>query len=161
MTEITRLAQQLDKTFSGDAWYGPPLEAVLSGLSAEQAATSPVVGAHGIWEILLHLSAWEGAVLHRLTSGYVSLPQEGDWPEISEPTETDWALAKEWVFMRHRELVECVANLPESRLDERLGQQRVLETGGGVTVAETIHGVIQHNVYHIGQIVILKKHFQN
>lgn len=161
MTEIARLAKQLELTFSGDAWHGPTLENALEGISAAQAAALQAGQTHSIWEFLLHLSAWEGAALDRLTSGYVEMPAEGDWPEIGEPTEENWAAAKEKAIERHRKLVECVATMSPDRLDERLGDARVRETGGGVTVAETVFGVIQHNVYHVGQIVILKKHFQN
>jgi uncharacterized damage-inducible protein DinB len=161
MNEIARLAKQLELTFSGDAWHGPTLENALEGISAAQAAALPAGQTHGIWEFLLHLSAWEGAALDRLTSGYVEMPTEGDWPDIGEVSEANWAEAQKKVVQRHRNLVEYVAALSPDRLDERLGDARVRETGGGVTVAETVFGVIQHNVYHIGQIVILKKHFQN
>lgn len=157
MTETDRLHREIRRTFDGDAWYGPSLWKLLADVTAEQAAARPVPNAHGIWELVLHISAWEGAVLTRLQGGWTDMPVEGDWPPVPEPTEAAWRKTLDDVRARHDELRLAVKNLSESRLEERLGAERRPETGGGVSVAVTVHGVIQHCVYHAGQIALLKK----
>ena len=66
MTEVGRIVDQLNRAFEGEAWHGPAVVEILEGITAQQAATRPLNGAHSIWEITLHIAAWERAVLLRL-----------------------------------------------------------------------------------------------
>jgi len=93
----------------------------------------------------------------RLENGYVALPEEGDWPEVEDAGEEGWKKTLDRLEQAHNALCETVSRLTEDRLSERLGNERERETGGGVSVYYTLHGVIQHNIYHAGQIAVLKK----
>ncbi|MBX7221162.1 MAG: DinB family protein [Blastocatellia bacterium] len=158
MSELKRITKQLQGTFEGDAWYGPSLLSTLDGITAAKAAAKPIADGHSIWEIVLHVAAWMGAVRKRLESGEVGLPDEGDWPEVGEPTEAAWADVRELLRERHRALLAEVAKLTDDeQLRTRLGDVRERETGGGVSIYVTLHGVIQHNIYHAGQISLLKR----
>jgi uncharacterized damage-inducible protein DinB len=157
MTEAERLAEQLRRTFAGAPWYGPALADLLADVSAADAAAHPIPGAHGVWEILLHIAAWEGAVLKRLAGGEVGLPDEGDWPPIADAGDAAWRATIDAAVQRHQALLACVEGLSDARLTEKLGDVAARETGGGVSVYVTVQGVIQHNVYHLGQIAALKK----
>jgi uncharacterized damage-inducible protein DinB len=157
MTEMDRIMDQHTKAFNGDPWYGFPLMRILSGLTAEKAASRPIPKVHSIFEIVLHIAAWEGAVLERLLSGSVSLPSEGDWPPITSTGEDSWQRAQDHLRDTHEKLSKTLGTLNPERLDEMLGAERDLSSGGGHTVGSTLHGIIQHNVYHSGQISILRK----
>ena len=156
MSETERIADQLRRGFDGDAWYGPSLADALAGVPAEQAARSSP-DAHSIWEIVLHVTAWENAVRTRLETGLVALPAEGDWPAVTDTSERGWSETLALLERGHRELTETVARLSDDRLEQTLGQERDRPTGGGVSVYTTIHGIIQHTAYHTGQIALLKK----
>jgi uncharacterized damage-inducible protein DinB len=67
MSECARLADQIRRAFDGEAWHGDALVEVLANVSAKQAAARPIKNAHNIWEIVLHIGAWDGAVLRRPT----------------------------------------------------------------------------------------------
>ena len=143
--------------FAGDAWYGPSLKDALAGVSIEQAAARPLPDAHSIWEIVLHVAAWEGAVRTRLETGLVDLPSEGDWPTVTNTTEQGWRDTLTRLERGNRELSETVAKLSEDRLEQTLGGERDRPTGGGVSVYTTLHGIVQHTAYHTGQIALFKK----
>lgn len=157
MAETERIVDQHERGFDGDPWYGLPLTKILSGLTAEAARARPIPNAHTIWEIVLHIAAWEGAVLKRLKTGSVSQPDEGDWPEVTESDEKTWQQTLTRLRQTHDKLSELLRQLQPKRLDDMLGAERDPATGGGHTVGGTVHGVIQHNVYHAGQIAILRK----
>lgn len=62
MTEIQRIVDQLNRAFEGEAWHGPAVMDILEGITAQQAAARPFNGTHSIWEIVLHIAAWERPV---------------------------------------------------------------------------------------------------
>jgi uncharacterized damage-inducible protein DinB len=150
MSEIERIEDQLKMAFEGGAWHGPGVLATLEGVTAKQAAAHPVVGAHSIWELVVHIGAWEGACRRRLTGDRAELSTEEDWPPIAETTEADWAITKAALIEGHHKLRESIALITDARLDEPI-------LPGMRSVYITIHGVIQHDLYHAGQIAILKK----
>jgi uncharacterized damage-inducible protein DinB len=160
MREIERIVNQMERAFAGDAWYSSSLQAILTGVTAEQAAARPIANAHSIWEIILHVAAWQGAVRGRLEGESVKIPEEGDWPKVTDTSETAWQSALELLRARHRALLETVLRVSDARLDDLISSERNAETGGGVSFYITLHGIIQHDVYHSGQIALLKKAFQ-
>jgi len=66
MTDSDRIAQQLENAFDGGAWHGPTLLELLAGVDAQTAAAHPLPGAHSIWELVLHIAAWDDAVNRRI-----------------------------------------------------------------------------------------------
>lgn len=157
MPEIRRIADQLQRAFDGDAWYGSPLMKILDGVTAEQAAAHPVKDAHSIWQIALHIAAWQGAVLDRLDGKAARLPAEGDWPEITDHSEAGWQNTLTLLAERHNALMKAITDLSDDKLKQVVGEERDPSTGSGVTIYYTLHGIIQHNIYHTGQIAVLKK----
>lgn len=150
MTEVERIADQLHRAFAGEAWHGPAVVEILEGITAQQAAARTLHGAHSIWEITLHIAAWERAVLRRLQGDRAELPTEEDWPAATEADEQAWERAKEALRHNHDELRSAISLLDESRL-----AQPIIE--GMSSVYVTLHGIIQHSLYHAGQIALLKK----
>jgi uncharacterized damage-inducible protein DinB len=160
VSEIERIIELLRSAYNGDAWYGSSLKSILSDITADQAFTKTIKQSHSIAEILLHITAWQGAVRKRLEESYVELPDEGDWPEISDDSESSWQAILAKLDQSHFHLENAIAKLNDEMLSIPLGSERVRETGSGVSIYITLHGIIQHLVYHSGQISLIKRAFQ-
>ena len=150
MSEIHRILDQMDRAFSGDAWHGPPLMHLLEGISAEDASKHVVPGAHSIWELVHHVSAWHSIVQHRLQGEMVDVTAERDWPPVWEVSEPAWKRALESLVESRARLRQVAATLRDDQLDEKIGAT-------DVSCYQILHGVIQHDVYHAGQIALLRK----
>jgi uncharacterized damage-inducible protein DinB len=147
--ETKRLASQLRRSYEGQAWHGPALRELLDGVTAEQATTKPIAGVHSIWELVLHITAWERQAI-ALMSGkvHVVLAGEDDWPPVSGP----WQATLDNLESATRELVTAVRAMPEEKLTEMVA-------GAEYNFYFLLHGVVQHNLYHAGQIALLKRQF--
>ena len=157
MSEINRIIDQLQREHDGDPWHGSPLLQILEGVGASEAAAHPGQGAHSIWELVLHITAWKNEVRQRLAGAPAGDPEEGDWPAVGETTPSAWASARAALQRAHGSLLAAVRELPEQRLFEPTNDQRDRPLGTGVSYYVLLHGVVQHDVYHAGQIAILKR----
>ena len=152
MTEIDRILDQLKRAYEANAWHGPSIKELLNGITAEQAHARPLTNAHSIWELVHHIAVWEDVGRRRLEGDPAEVPISSpkDWPPTEDASDAAWEKAKAALERGHQALVEAISRVAESRLDEP-----ILE--GKSTVYVTLHGVIQHDLYHAGQIAILKK----
>lgn len=154
ITEVDRIRDQFRRAFDGEAWHGPSVLTLLKGVTAQQAAAHPIPGAHSIWELTQHIEAWERACLRRLNGDPAQLTDEEDWQLVNDTSEAAWESTKQQLTNTHRELLEAIANLDESRLDDPIITN---STTSYSSVYVTLHGGVQHDLYHAGQIAILKK----
>lgn len=152
MTEIDRILDQLKRAFEGPAWHGPSIKELLNGVTAQQAHARPLTNAHSIWELVHHIAVWEDVGRRRLEGDPAEVPISSpeDWPPAEDVSEAAWEQAKAALERGHQALVDAISRVPEARLNEP-----ILE--GKSTVYVTLHGVVQHDLYHAGQIAILKK----
>ncbi len=150
MKEIERIADQLTRAIEGEAWHGPSLNETLAKVTAQAAAARPVAGGHTPWEIALHIGAWLSAVRRRLAGHPVELSPREDWPAVGEATEAAWAQAKAGVNGEYRQLLESVRGLSEEALGKTVA-------GRDYSMGFMLDGVIQHTLYHTGQIAVLTK----
>jgi uncharacterized damage-inducible protein DinB len=151
--EAARIADQLRRAFDGDAWHGDSVFQILEGVTAAQAAARPIKSGHTIWELVLHIAAWDGAVLRRTAGVAVNLSDADNFPPVKDAGEAAWRKALAEVRRVHEELVAAVVALPDSRLYEMVpGKQ-----GAHKNFYYMLHGVVQHELYHAGQIALLKK----
>jgi len=155
--DLDLLRAQLSHAVSGDPWHGAPLTRLLDGLTATQAAAEPIAGAHSIWELVLHLAAWQGEVAERVRGRVWSMPDAGDWPPVGEVSEARWSAAQASLETTRAALDQALADLTEEGLDRRVGSERDPAMGSGVTLREAVLGVVQHHAYHGGQIALLKR----
>src|SRR5512146_545881 len=93
MREIDRISEQLRRAAEGEAWHGPSVLENLQGVNATVAAARPIAGAHTLWEVLLHITAWNRAVGRRLTGQAVELTGDGDFPPVTDTSESAWQAA--------------------------------------------------------------------
>lgn len=153
MSEINRILDQMDRAYSGDAWHGPSLWSLLEGVSAEDASQHTVDGAHSIWELVNHVAAWNVIVAHRLAGESPDVTPEMDWPRVLDASEVSWKRSLECLGESHKRARQAAEKVRDDQLDEKLGKK-------GDTFYVTLHGLIQHDLYHAGQIAILKKALQ-
>lgn len=153
------LVEQLDRAFYGDAWHGPSVMEALRGVDAAQAHDHPLHGAHGIWEIALHLASWKHEVCRRVEGAEPHSPLEGDWPEppAADADADAWRASLDALDRAHRRLVAATKLLQPGRLHDMVGAHRDHPLGTGVTFAAMLLGSVQHDVYHAGQIVLLRR----
>jgi uncharacterized damage-inducible protein DinB len=149
-SEAARIADQLKRAFYGSAWHGPALMELLKDVDARTAASRPIANTHSIWELLLHTAAWDGAASRRLEGHTARLKGLENFPNVPEPTEAAWREAVARTKRTHDALVASVASLSASRLRDRC-------PGKPYDLYHLLHGVVQHELYHAGQIAILKK----
>jgi uncharacterized damage-inducible protein DinB len=150
MTEIERICQQMKQAFEGEAWHGPSVMEVLEGIDAEAASARPLPVAHTVWEIVLHLIGTEKYMLRRMNGDDSPLAPEDDWPPVPEPNEKNWNATLQELKDCDSALIMAVSYFDESRLEEPLIK-------GGSSAYNNFHGNVQHNLYHAGQIILLKK----
>lgn len=151
MSEIKRIISQLRRAHEGQAWHGPSVKEVLAGVTAEQAARHPISGAHSIWEIVLHIPVWERAAQRRIIEWKAEEVSESeDWPAVTDASDAAWAEALEQLSRSNSALRETISTLNDADLD------RIIE-GTQYSAYFLLHGAIQHDLYHAGQIALLKK----
>jgi len=150
MNEVERIADQLHRAYWGEAWHGPSLKEVLTGVSAVKASKKPIKKGHSIWEITLHANAWLEAVRRRVEGEQLNLTDEQDWPKFMKTGPKAWSATLAMLEETQKKLEETIQGLTDAKLAEKIA-------GGSQTVYFQLHGIIQHTLYHAGQIAVLKK----
>ena len=150
--EIGVLLHLLDEAYEKTAWHGPSLKGSLRGVSARQAAWRPGKGRHSVRDLALHAAYWKYVVRRRMTGEKRgSFPIEGsNFFDLPAPTEKAWRAEREVLDREHRALRALVAAFPPDRLRSALPGTR------GRTALREIAGVALHDVYHTGQIQLVK-----
>jgi hypothetical protein len=150
--ECLRIADQLARAFAGDAWHGPPLRDILAGISASRANARPLACCHSIWELTVHIDlylkvaidATEGIPMPRMYESGI------DWPRAEDTSETAWSQTCGELFGDAERLEEAIRSWTDVKL---------LDTAPGrdYDFYYLFHGLVQHSLYHGGQIAMLKK----
>ncbi len=148
--ELRRVVDLLERAGAGDAWHGPSIEATLNGIGALQAASRPLPHAHTIWELVLHIAVWERIVARRLAGEEIEPTPAEDWPLMPETTDRTWGAAVADLRRARAELAAAMLAFDGTRLGD-------VVQGKHYSFYVMIHGVVQHDLYHAGQIAILKK----
>lgn len=112
--EPALLADQLRRAFEGDAWHGPALLELLEDVDAATAASKPLPDVHSIWELVLHIAAWDAAACRRLAGEKIQLTGVTNFPVVPKPTVAAWRKAIAQVKRTHDTLVKTVAGFAGS-----------------------------------------------
>ena len=152
------LVDQVERTHAGDPWHGSSRASILADVTSEEARRRPAPVVHSIWELVLHMTAWTQEVTRRLRGHLASLPEMGDWPALpARPDEKSWRSAIQALDEAHAALRRAIEAVDPSLLDAPVNDDRNRELGTGVTFAQMINGLVQHDAYHSGQIAVVKK----
>jgi uncharacterized damage-inducible protein DinB len=149
-SEAERIADQLRRAFYGDAWHGPGLLELLEDMDATTAAARPLANVHSIWELTLHIAVWDRIACQRLSGEKCQPTGDANFPPVRKTTAAAWRKAMADAKRTHDGFVKTVAALPERRLRDRVPGKRY-------DFYHMLHGLAQHELYHAGQIAILKK----
>ena len=149
--ETMRLEEQLRAALEGKAWHGPSVLEALAGVSAEQASSHPIPNAPSIWELVQHIGTDYPLVLRRMAGDGRQLTTEEGWPSCPPATAENWQQAVDALRRRNQQLRDAVHAFPAERLDEPL------VPNVPYTAYTQFIGVTQHNLYHAGQISLLKR----
>jgi uncharacterized damage-inducible protein DinB len=147
MREIERILDQLNRAYGGEAWHGPALRELLEDVTETEATAHPIAGAHSIIELVAHVRVTMDLVSTRLAGTAKELTTEEDWSDL---TKTSWAAALEELDHAESRVCDAVARLKPEDLD-------AIVVGRSYSTYVMLHGLVQHNLYHAGQIAILKK----
>jgi len=151
--EIAELLRLLDEGFAKRAWHGPNLRGAIRGVTAREAVWRPAPGRHSIWEIVLHCAYWKYAVRRRILGEQRGsfLRRGSNWLAQPEPaSEAAWRQDVALLSGMHRQLRAAVAGLAPRDLDQ-------VPPGSRVSTRAVTAGVAMHDVYHAGQVQLLKR----
>jgi uncharacterized damage-inducible protein DinB len=151
LNEIDRMGRLLASSHHGPAWHGPTLIELIEDVTPAEAAHRPIAGAHTIEELVAHVAAWKAAVVRRLDGEAARLNDDEDFPVRSAaPDAARWNGAVRQLADAHALLTDRIAGLEPHALDRTL-------PGPDASARDTIHGVILHDIYHAGQVALLRK----
>jgi len=153
MDAIALLLTQLDQAYDRRSWHGTNLRGSLRGLSARDAAWRPGPRRHNIWEIAVHAAYWKYAIWRRLTgAARGSFPITGsNWFERPEQlTDAGWRSDLRLLETNHRSLRDAVASLTPQMLTSA-------PPGGQESIQSLVSGIVAHDLYHAGQIQLIKR----
>ncbi len=137
-----------DEAYEKKTWHGPNLKQSIKGVSAKQAAWRPGSGRHNIWEVMLHAAYWKYALRRRIEgakrgsfvlkgSNFFTRPEKGKLNEAA------WNADKKLLEREHRALRVAIAKL--------------LRTSRGSKFVAQLYGIAFHDIYHAGQIRLLRR----
>jgi hypothetical protein len=135
----------LDEAFDKRSWHGPNLRGAIRGVTAKEAAWRPRPGAHNIWEFALHAAYWKYVVRRKLTGekrGSFVLPGSNFFARPVELSEPAWKKDVEILLEAHQDLRRTVSHMEPGRPEKML---------------HMIRGAASHDVYHAGQIRLLRR----
>lgn len=147
------MLEALNQAYFTKAWHGTTLKGSLRGLNAKQALWRPGKGRHNIWEIVMHCAYWKYAVRRRITGEKTgSFPYRGsNWFKLPSVADAKaWKSTIALLHDMHLRLYEVVANLPASKIE-------AIPVRAKVPNYITILGIASHDLYHTGQIQLIKR----
>jgi uncharacterized damage-inducible protein DinB len=155
LSGTAQIAEQLRRAFDGSAWHGPSMLELLEDVDAETAAAKPLPNVHSIWELVLHTAVWDRAVRRRIAGQTTQPKGKKNFPPVPKSSsaaarQAAWRKTVALLTRTHADLMRAVAALPEERLRDQVPGKRY-------DISFMLHGVLQHELYHAGQIAILKK----
>lgn len=158
-TETEEIVAHLQRAHRGDPWHGPSRAMILADVTAQVAAWEPGAGAHGIWGQVLHMRNWTREVEQRALGVPRSPdgPVGGDWPEIPQKSEAAWKETLASLDAAHEQLVAVTQKLPAARLHEHVDATPDNPGGSGVSVSTMLKSLAEHDIYHSGQVSLLKR----
>ncbi|HVT61681.1 MAG TPA: DinB family protein [Thermoanaerobaculia bacterium] len=151
MSQVEGLADQLERSFRGGAWHGLAVAEALAGVDETAAAARAFAGGHSIWETVHHLTVWNEVPRRRLDGERLeNFAAERDWLPVEDVSAGAWRAAVAALEDSHSALHARVVHLADGQLDDPVA-------GSDSTVRGLLLGLLQHNAYHAGQIVLLRK----
>lgn len=149
--EIKNIKKLFDKTYNGPAWHGPSVKEVLKDISYEDALKT-VGNAHNIAEVVFHMIAWRNFLINNLKGQEnYDVSDTENFQQFEQISESEWIALKDRLENSQEELQELLSKVDDDILNQKIGMRNY-------NFYTLMHGVIHHDLYHLGQIILLKKH---
>ena len=150
-SETNRIADQLQYAYAGPAWHGDHITKVLDGISVDQLSNK-LDNSHSMAEIIEHMIAWRVFAIKNLIGEAYHIEESGplNFPKSETLGEAYWADLKARLASNQEELLALIRSQSDEKLQETI-------KGRKYSYYILLHGIIQHDLYHLGQIVLLKK----
>jgi hypothetical protein len=140
----------LARVYSGEAWHGSSLRELLAKVTASQAAARPFPHLHSIWEVVVHAIVWKDEVRRGIEGEELrTLPPEQDWPPVTDTSASAWQKTLDDLEQSQQRLRQALGGLKDEQLRQRVA-------GKPYSIYGMVHGLIQHDAYHAGQIAVLR-----
>jgi uncharacterized damage-inducible protein DinB len=150
---IASLVAQLDEAYDRRSWHGTNLRGSLRGMSAAKAAWRPGPGRHNAWEVAVHAAYWKYAAHRRLTGqkrGSFARTGSNWFASPTPASQAAWRKDVALLEQYHRALRAAVERLSDEDLERRA-------PGGQETIGRLVRGIAAHDLYHAGQIQLIKR----
>jgi len=157
MTNSERLYNQLSTALYGHAWYGQPVYNIIDGLSVDSAYEKLLGTSHSIAAILMHMLSWTEEVISRMQGNVAAEPAGGDWPDVGESSEQGLQQLVSNFKLVNVELLQLISDFPEDKWCAPVNDPREIYSGYESSYEALVVGLIEHHVYHVGQIVLINK----
>lgn len=149
-TESQRLVSLFEKLYDGSPWIDINLVSVLKQITANQANQRVIQNCNTIWEITNHLISWRQNVLQRVNGNIIKSPSNNYFEAIKDSSEQAWRNTLQELYETQRQWLQFLKTFETSQFE-------TLYEVNEMTYYEHIHGILQHDCYHLGQIVLLAK----
>jgi uncharacterized damage-inducible protein DinB len=144
MTQTQIILKELQYVFNGPSWHGPSVVETLSVIKEENKNSSHG-NSHTIIELVAHMTSWRKFVIERLKGNAYDVPDDMNFPKATDLNETVAALKS-----TQEELVKLISTFPDERMGEKVA-------GKPYSYRTMLHGIVQHDLYHLGQIGLLNR----
>jgi uncharacterized damage-inducible protein DinB len=151
------IREHLVSVWAGEPWYGSSSKKILEDVTAAEAAAHPLKGAQSIWDTTLHILAWTEEVTSRVRGNKGGTPLRGDWPAVTSTSAEAWTEVTDALRAARYALLEAIDKAHEEELYMVVLTAAEANANDRVTRAQTATGLAEHDVYHLGQIAMLKK----
>jgi len=148
--EVDRICGQIKRAFSGDAWHGDNLSTILDRVDPEHIFDLPYSEGNCIWTLVGHLATWYDVAIKRLDGESYDPPREVDFPNPKNLGKHQWESQRKYLEVQHERFLARVEKMSDEDLDQKV-------SGVGYPAYILLHGIVQHILYHAGQIALLSK----
>lgn len=157
MSIAEKLQTSLQSILAHDPWYGPATYDIIDQISFETAYEKPPGAVHAIAGIVLHMLGWTQEVTQRMGGQTAGEPAGGDWPDPGTPDEQRWQQLIADFKLANVTLAGVIQHFADDRWNAPINDERIQEIGTGVNYQALVEGLIQHHVYHSGQLALMKR----
>ena len=149
-TESLRLISLFEKLYDGSPWVDVNLVSILEPITANQASRRVLPNCNTIWEITNHIILWRQNVLQRINGAIIEATETNYFEPVKDTSKDAWTNTLSTLKATHEKWIQFLRNFESLQFE-------TLYAANNMTYYEHIHGILQHDCYHLGQIVLLAK----
>lgn len=150
--QLSHLIDNFRAFYEGDPWFGNSMLTVLEPVTARQARTRPLPNVHSIAELVWHMIYWRTSLIKKLEGDFAykaSMEDENNWRPLDSLRKITWEELKDEFRKSQDRIIALLSERDDSLLSELCA--------GNTTFRTYINGMLQHDVYHLAQIALVKK----